>query len=400
MIGKDNCLRHIFDVLALKNASERSGACKYRTPDEIYWASSVAVFKGMPLDSELDLPENTVQPYDSELPTLNIGDLSKIRPEVMLYNDSVPLTNEELQPDSSLLALADPPVLAPGLWSLKNNVKTYAFRYLVPVEEGSKLLQLPIQPIAVPAEVSQMLKEDGYTADDLRACLMVTRLAGVPVLMLTGETSMLYLPLCRTTEKSSLLPIVHPDGTVYVGDAWNNNTHSWKKLIKKRNTKMKGLGNPLTKGARTPAEAIVTKAEATEPEVAEAIEAPVETKAEPEEAPKQAPAPEPAPEHAPEPAPESAPEPVEHAEEPVARRTRTRKQAKSVGINLAPVIEELGSDVADLETAQLDAAVEEIRALRDLQVAAARRTANIVNALYKASKQAVDKYVEICKLIK
>lgn len=395
MIGKDNCLRHIFDVLALKNAAERSGACKYRTPDEIYWASSVAVFKGMPLESELDLPENTVQPYDSELPTLNIGDLSKIRPEVMLYNDSVPLTNEELQPDSSLLALADPPVMAPGLWSLKNNVKTYAFRYLVPVEEGSKLLQLPIQPIAVPAEVSQMMKEDGYTADDLRACLMVTRLAGVPVLMLTGETSMLYLPLCRTTEKSSLLPIVHPDGTVYVGDAWNNNTHSWKKLIKKRNTKMKGLGNPLTKGARTPAEAIVTKAEATEPEVAEAIEAPVETKAEPEEAPKQAPAPEPAPEPV-----EHAPEPVEHAEEPVARRTRTRKQAKSVGINLAPVIEELGSDVADLETAQLDAAVEEIRALRDLQVAAARRTANIVNALYKASKQAVDKYVEICKLIK
>ena len=56
--------------------------------------------------------------------------------------------------------------------------------------------------------------------------------------------------------------------------------------------------------------------------------------------------------------------------------------------------------MADLETAQLDAAVEEIRALRDLQVAAARRTANIVNALYKASKQAVDKYVEICKLIK
>lgn len=396
MIGKDNCLRHIFDVLALKNASERSGACKYRTPDEIYWASSVAVFKGMPLDSELELPENTVQPYDSELLTLNIGDLSKIRPEVMLHNDSVPLTNEELQPDSSLLALADPPVMAPGLWSLKNNGKTYAFRYLVPIEEGSKLLQLPIQPIAVPAEVSQMLKEDGYTADDLRACLMVTRLAGVPVLMLTGETSMLYLPLCRTTEKSSLLPIVHPDGTVYVGDAWNNNTHSWKKLIKKRNTKMKGLGNPLTKGARTPAEAIVTKAEATEPEVAEAIEAPVETKAEPEEAPKQAPAPEPAPEHAPEPAPEL----VEHAEEPVARRTRTRKQAKSVGINLAPVIEELGSDVADLETAQLDAAVEEIRALRDLQVAAARRTANIVNALYKASKQAVDKYAEICKLIK
>ena len=72
---------------------------------------------------------------------------------------------------------------------------------------------------------------------------------------------------------------------------------------------MKGLGNPLTKGARTPAEAIVTKAEATEPEVAEAIEAPVETKAEPEEAPKQAPAPEPA--------PELAPELVEHAEEPV-----------------------------------------------------------------------------------
>ena len=116
MIGKDNCLRHIFDVLALKNAAERSGACKYRTPDEIYWASSVAVFKGMPLESELDLPENTVQPYDSELLTLNIGDLSKIRPEVMLYNDSVPLTNEELQPDSSLLALADPPVMAPGLW--------------------------------------------------------------------------------------------------------------------------------------------------------------------------------------------------------------------------------------------------------------------------------------------
>lgn len=342
----------------------------------------------MPLDSELDLPENTVQPYDSELPTLNIDDLSKVRPEVMLYNDSVPLTNEELQPDSSLLALADPPVMTPGLWSLKNNEKTYAFRYLVPVEEGSKLLQLPIQPIAVPAEVIQMLKEDGYIADDLRACLMVTRLAGVPVLMLTGETSMLYLPLCRTTEKSSLLPIVHPDGTVYVGDAWNTNTHSWKKLIKKRNTKMKGLGNPLTKGARTPAEAIVTKAEATEPEVAEAIEAPVETKAEPEEAPKQAPAPEP------------APEPVEPAEEPVARRTRTRKQAKSIGINLAPVIEELGSDVADLETAQLDAAVEEIRALRDLQIVAARRTANIVNALYKASKQAVDKYAEICRLIK
>lgn len=394
MIGKDNCLRHIFDVLALKSAAERSGACKYRTPDEIYWASSVAVFKGMPLDSELELPENTVQPYDSELLTLNIGDLSKIRPEVMLYNDSVPLTNEELQPDSSLLALAEPPAMAPGLWSLKNNGKTYAFRYLVPIEEGSKLLQLPIQPIAVPAEVSQMLKEDGYTADDLRACLMVTRLAGIPVLMLTGETGMLYLPLCRTTEKSSLLPIVHPDGTVYVGDAWNTNTHSWKKLIKKRNTKMKGLGNPLTKGARTSAEAIVTKAEATEPEVAEAVEAPVETKAEPEEAPKPSLAPEPTQE------PEPSPELVEQAEEPVARRTRTRKQAKSVGINLAPVIEELGSDVAELETAQLDAAVEEIRALRDLQIVAARRTANIVNALYKASKQAVDKYAEICKLIK
>ena len=394
MIGKDNCLRHIFDVLVLKNAAERSGACKYRTSGEIYWASSVAVFKGMPLESETDLPEDTVQPYDSELPTLNIGDLSKIRPEVMLYSDNVPLTDEELQPDAAMLSLSDPPVLAPGLWSLKNNGRTYAFRYSIPVAEDSKLLQLPIQPIAVPEAVSQMMKEDGYTADDLRACLMVTRLSAVPVLMLTGETGLLYLPLCRTLDKSSLLPVVHPDGTVYVGDAWNNNTHSWKKLIKKRNTKMKGLGNPLTKGARTPAEAIVTKAEAAEPEVAEAVEAPVETKAEPEEAPKPAPAPAPAP------APEPAPEPAVPAEEPATRRTRARKQAKAVGINLVPVIEELGSDVAELETAQLDAAVEEIRALRDLQIAAARRTANIVNALYKASKQAVDKYAEICKLIK
>ena len=160
---------------------------------------------------------------------------------------------------------------------------------------------------------------------------------------------------------------------------------------------MKGLANPLTgkKATKLP-----------EPEQAD-----VEEKAEVKAAPvlakpaapklgaaiKAEPAPEPAPEPEPEPSPEPTPEPEPSPEPPPkpgpapAKRTRKKREVVELGFDFTAVNEYLGSNVAELDDASADKALEELRNLRDIQIAIARRMVNITTEMSKASKASMEK---------
>ena len=89
---------------------------------------------------------------------------------------------------------------------------------------------------------------------------------------------------------------------------------------------------------------------------------------------------------------------VSNVEEPPKRRRRA-KPVSSFGFDFEPVKAYLESQL-DLTTIDPEQAKVEIRALRDLQIAAARRVANLSIGVMDSSSQALEKYNQIKTLLK
>lgn len=412
-VSKDECLRMLFHTLLTINQQieGRGGACRMLAGEEVYLVNRTSVYKGAPNDDEMRLPQGKVVPLSKAVTALEVKDTTRFRPEVMLYDDCAPLQSADMSSDSVLLVVAKPPEGKAGVWSLKRDSTSQTFQLArtIELQETNHVLELPLNPMEIPSCVLEVMSSCGYSPEDFRTSLAVSRLGLIPVLLMSGETGMLWTTLSREDEQTGLWPITAPDGTVFIGDAWNPANLAFKKLIKKRTKKMKGLGNPLTMKKPAPAPEPAEK-EPAKSELAAAFdaalgedpvvinnEAGIEVELDPRvdaQKPMDDPIEEPV--NVQSPASVSAQEP---AEEPT-KKTRTRKTARPAGLDLASVVESLGAPVEFEDETQVDALLTELRDLRDLQVAAARRAANLASAFVKFSKNAIERYAQIRELLK
>lgn len=414
-VSKDECLRLLFHTLLTINQQieGRGGACRLLAGEEVYLVNRTSVYKGAPNDDEMHLPQGKVVPLSKAVTALEVKDTTRFRPEVMLYDDCAPLQSSDMCSDSVLLVVAKPPEGKAGVWSLKRDSSSQTFQLARTIElpETSHVLELPLSPMEIPSCVLEVMSSCGYSPEDFRTSLAVSRLGLIPVLLMSGETGMLWTTLSREDEQSGLWPITMPDGTVFIGDAWNPANLAFKKLIKKRTKKMKGLGNPLTmkKPASAPAPEPAEK-EPAKSELAAAFdaalgedpvvinnEAGIEVELDPR-VDAQKPMDDPIEEAVSMQTTDS--EPVPAPVEELARKTRTRKTARPAGLDLAAVVESLSAPVEFDDETQVDALLTELRDLRDLQVAAARRAANLASAFVKFSKNAIERYTQIRELLK
>lgn len=409
-VSKDECLRLLFHTLLTINQQieGRGGACRMLAGEEVYLVNRTSVYKGAPNDDEMHLPQGKVAPLSKAVTALEVKDTTRFRPEVMLYDDCAPLQSADMSSDSVLLVVAKPPEGKAGVWSLKRDSSGQVFQLArtVELQETNHVLELPLSPMEIPGCVLEVMSSCGYSPEDFRTSLAVSRLGLIPVLLMSGETGMLWTTLSREDEQSGLWPITTPDGTVFIGDAWNPVDLAFKKLIKKRTKKMKGLGNPLTMKKPAPTPEPIEK-EQPKSELAAAFDAALgedsvvinnEVGIEAELDPRvdaQKPMDDPTEESV----PVRNSEVQEPAEEPI-KKMRTRKTARPAGLDLAAVVESLGAPVEFEDETQVDALLTELRDLRDLQVAAARRAANLASAFVKFSKNAIERYAQIRELLK
>lgn len=201
------------------------------------------------------------------------------------------------------------------------------------------------------------------------------------------------------------------EGVGYVGNGWNAEKRTFKSIIRKGD-KMKGLGNPLKrKLAMELAEenkAAETAQDQSAPETAAAVvesagaqaHAQTEEDTPPFEQESAADAPQ---EDNREAAAAEQGTQVEQASaaatETPAKKTRARRASASAGFDFSAVIEHLSSQPAPIE-GSYDAVLDELRNIRDLQIAAARRAANLSVELWNSAKTAVDKWASVQALLK
>lgn len=416
----------MFDTLALQyNGSALGGACRCLQQGEVYLISRTCIYKGVPEGDETGLAAGRPCPYDKEVSFLDVHDLNRARPEVLFMPVGAAVDKALLEPGMILLPVLNTQAGAPGVWLLKDEGEAYRYTGAY-AETGMEVFKdVPMRACKVPEAVGQTLAEHGFGLEQFKPCLTATTLGGMPTLVLVGDTGLLYLTLSVSKARDTMKPVILPDGTTLVGDAWNDKQSVYKKLIKKRSMKMKGLGNPITGKKTEPAPsaaALVAKANPKEPEVAAAVavdmsdavselleQQPAESQAlQATDAADTAPVPAATPE---EPEVQSAPVPaVQAAEqsvvpeldpEPARRTARQRKPARPVGLDLDKVIEELNADVEPITTPeQMDKANADVKKCRDLGIVLLRRIANTMEAMSKSSRAAVETLSGIRGLMK
>lgn len=291
------------------------------------------------------------------------------------------------------------------------------------IDATALLANLPTKLFALPEEIGK----DVGDARDMRPCITVTRTTGMPVLMLYGETSVLYTTLVMCMPEDPAHTVVVDKQGAYVFDGWSDKECAWKKLIKERKVKNMKANN-IARPALSNVSPAVTQAtrENTTPEESAAVNAAVglpttvplaaiplaAVPAAPAQEEEEALAEEEAqaavqqmkeeltgkPKPAEEPVPEAVAEPPKAEDRP--RVKRAAKPVRAVGMDLGKVIETISADVDDITSDQFDAALNEIRALRDLQIAAARRMTNLCTAMCKFSQGAIDKYNKVLNALK
>jgi hypothetical protein len=450
---KDDAMRQLFHGVAMRTAGVR-GACKVLVQGEIYHLCPACVYKGIPNEEEINQAEDKFVPYDDELPCLTTSELSSFRPEVLLDYGSIPVTQETcpelltVPEDVFLVPCRKAPSGVPGVVVVKKSTRAqYELLREIPYPEGTFFHTLPVRVVSMPSEISSTLKDFNLTLQDFKAELRRAKLKDFIVLMLRSETSMVYVTTSHMNEPNSLDSVFDPaSGITYCGDGWDDKSRSYKNLVKKKGTKkVKGLANPLI-GARSakaaplpspkatveaqPAESIPmgpkadanaaaqaaeTKAVPAVPAAALAVEVP-DTDAEVNKAMEQASAaPEPAvqgsvavPQEAT--AQETAPQEEPVKEEPVQepkqedpaqlrKPSRRRKEPAKVGYDFTTVMEYIGAPVDEIKAEDIEKAETEMRNLRDLMIAAARRMANISLKITESSKDAVISMAKVQELL-
>ena len=412
---KDLTLRNIFWSVARRlHAESGVGASRVLHQNEIYYLSRACVFKSAPSAEEAKLTENQVYPALADIPSANIPGVDAFKPENMLDATALELPVKVFKEPGILMMVSDSPGgISPALWSLRKSGSSPDYYSVTgEVRCDQDFSQIPLRLYDLPPEListAQDLKED---FSQLSPVLMEVRGLHVPVVTLTGDTGMLYVTL-RQLEQTSQLTVCTRDGFVLKGTGWSDSKQAFKRFIIKEKLHMKGLTTPL---------ATVKESSNDQPQQQQVrglgLGAGKTATADPEEGKLGAAAGEAAAATGPEP-PAPAVEigstgaaeqagPVEEAggvpaetSEP-AKRTRARvpKAPKRAAIDYVGFTEQLSAAVEPVEAGNFDGALSELRSLRDLQIAAARRAANIATELHKAASSAVSKYAAIQQLLR
>ena len=407
-MNKETMLRSVF------LAGVSSKAMKMRLGEDLYMVSTNSVYQG-PLTEHEKKMESGKEYQVQGIEMLTLTDKNRVRPEVFLDTMQVHLNQYATAP-YFLFVKSAPPGLKPGIWVLRGTEEEGVFDLMamLPVERGEDSFnEMGMCLTGVPSYLSDWLGDHGYSLADFDPVITRTKVPKIPMLLLTAEDSMLYVAMCVWgSEPPYKLQINLPDGKVLDGDGYDPDGKTWKHLKQRRQKMLKGLATPL--GKKAIKEAVETPVAGKVEPVAEqkpvTVETPADTLPEQdsvlrvteEDLAAVAGAEETAVEEAAaamveeQPAKEAAPA-EEKQQQPKQRRQRTHK---AVGLDLARVIEDLSAPVESLTLEQFDAAAQELKDLRDLTIAAARRSANISNEMFKLSKGAVDKYKAVQDLFK
>lgn len=410
---KDSVLRRLFA------AHDAPRAVRFVSEGQLYMVTTSMLFVGEPQGEETVLaPETRYKVQSREL--LNLTDLKRVRPEIFFESMKAELAGVYRR---GMYMMPVATVLDRGIW-LMDRVEgcRYRRRTVLGVTAGEEsFVELPMSLSYLPEYVLDCLEGDGVSLDDFSPVLMRSRTPAVPMVVLTGDSALLGIAVCRVEADPPYgLEIETEDGSVFEGDGYVPDLKYWKKLKKRSKNKMKGLGNPveltkqkskIEKAVETPVDGKVVPVKPESEPVDITAEIPADAIPE-ESVVKAVETPEPAKvvvkpvakavEQPSEPA-EQTMEPEEPEEKDSQKEDKTRRRQrpqKSVGLDLAKIIEEVSSPVESIGFDQFESAAQELRYLRDLQIAAARRMANISAEVFKTSKTAVDKYQAIQALLK
>lgn len=405
---KDEALRDLWFRFV---EQDNTPVCWQYTGEHAMGLSSHGIFVGAPTDDDRKLTQNKPEQVGDK-PLLPLTSVNRFLPEAFLDSQYAPITVEQINESLVLLPVKTTPKgthIPAGLWRCTEAGDVWLFDKTIPLVSFDISDIKPFGYMLSPwmAENIHALMTEH---PEVKACLGKARLNNMLVIVLSGETSMLYLTLQARVQKHGIFPVVFEDGTEIVGDAWDDKECYFKKFIKKRKETMKGLTNPIT-GKKPEAKPEVAPAPAAEPAPAVAAE----TMPEPEE-PKAlvVDVPEDKVEEVTEEIKASmedavvstesetqeAPEGSE-AEQP-AKRTRRKAAATQAGIagSATKFLEDVSAAVDSVAVEQFDTAIEEVRTLRDIQIAVTRRIANITTELYKTAKTVGDKWTEIQRILR
>lgn len=360
---------------ATKNNS-KGDACRFQLQSVCgaieYYVCSTAVL----LDYA---PAKTLEPGKlfkvSNIPLKKLTDASKVNPDVFLSEESVVLNND-LYLDSFFLPLNGTD--DPGLGIFEIHDGKAVLKSVLPYTRDGNFKFAGLRFTGIPDDVqAEINKQSSMTELHGRICKVRSNPA--LALVVSCDTAMLVVTLSQIKFDNPANENIYFDKACqerYKLDGYRDDLCVFNRLVKAKGNNMKGLANPVARNkapeqtapveAPAPVVESVQQVEEVQPEQAEEIAA-----AAPEvEAPKETPVAVP-------------------AEEP-KKRTRTRRVVES----------NAGDDALDKALAYLNSPLpegmntdmmrEEIRKLRDLTIASARRMSNLFTAGTASEKKMRD----------
>lgn len=454
---REKFLRDLFQRFLgpnLKNAKKDTvvtpGAIVKQLGNIYFGTSACVLVESQGMNPELDkMPDGVYRMKD--YPQKEIKDVNRMRPEVLLaQRGQIELDVNELGYEFTYLPVSHMPEQKKDEWQplllvlrrIDDNASILVAKHPM-TDLMANLRMIPYRIAPTMAEFIVQERPPNVSFASLKPTLTRSLLADMLVFAMYATRSMLFSTLQSSKTDQSVFNIRTEDPNVsYTVDGWDENAKAYKKLIFKRRPKMpKGLSNPTKKAADaaaapTPVQPASTMNVTLTPPSAAAAPAPAPAPVVPEmpaPAPApQTPAPAPAPAPAvgipvipstvaapvapaaPEPQTEEISQPVDATTVPVqlapeaaaqqpaepAKKTRIKKPSTKQ-MELQHVIDNLSAAIPEYN-GDIEAMINDLRPLRDLTIAVARRSANISSELYKAASQKKgeeDRLAQIRKLL-
>jgi hypothetical protein len=329
-----------------------------------------------------------------------------------------------------------------------DDLKAFRYIRTIPFGATKLMRNVHMVAYTLPVLIGDHLKSIGLKLADLNGSISCSRLANIAALVLHGDVALFWMALMAVPVSFPGYQRIIVENDIYVCDGLEDidivtsrgtRTFSRYKSIKKKGkVDMDKLGNPYPEkksalAASMPkASALVSAASPNDKEITEAVQTapegmpsgtllPATPQTEPtaevpaathgdtctvEEYQKMEATVAPATEahvvpkytyvggpdktevhdanEAPAGAPEQPEEKEQPAEKPKAKR-RTKSATAAGGFDLESVIEYLGSPVQDVGVGDIETVLAEIRSLRDIQITAARRSANLTSKICTVS---------------
>lgn len=453
-MDKDLVLTQIFEVMAEK-ANRDKGVGKFIQQGAEYFVCAVAAMQREPLAEDADtLKKGVMYPYaEDKFKPFDGTDLNRFKPEVALEYDYIPL-NDYKRDNLIFLPVEKPPVGDPGFWLLEMDREAELFRYIKTIPFGSTRFLKEANMIAytIPSCIGTVLAKHKLKLSDVGGCLMVSKLSQHLSIGLTGDTAFMYAAMGGIPVSCKAYKNILVKDTVYscdgleefeiLGSTGTAKGSRYTAIIKRKVSDMK-LGSPVQDkkeaiARNMAASELVTTASPTDAEINKAVNAPVVQAAEQPAglrsqlaACKDTPAASlgdsiPVEEYQKQEElkveeettnPQLVPEDIDKSvtsevpdaagsittapavEKPKAKR-RTKQATATGGFDFESVIDYLGSPVQAVGASDLETALAEIRSLRDVQINAARRAANITSEICKASASGLQTLAELQAILK